>query len=99
MTLRNLSGVRKFAADKGRGMLWMLSAFAFFVVLTSHVYARTATVVGTVTDPTGAVVANAAVKLTNLETGLSTNVATVGVEPAVIALQPGTKLLEEMYDA
>ncbi len=40
MTLRNLSGVRKCAADKGRGMLWMHSAFALFVVLTSHAYAQ-----------------------------------------------------------
>jgi hypothetical protein len=78
MTLRNLSRVRSFAADKGRDILWMLSVFALFVVFTSHAYAQTATVVGTVTDPTGAVVANATIKLTNLETGLATNVVTAG---------------------
>ena len=78
MTLGNLSRMRNFASDWGRGILWILSVFALFAVFTSHAYAQTATLVGTVTDPTGAVVANATIKITNLETGLSTNVVSTG---------------------
>jgi hypothetical protein len=70
--------MRKLAADKGRGILWMLSVFALLVAFTSLAHAQTATVVGTVTDPSGAVVANATIKLTSLDTGLSANVVTAG---------------------
>ncbi len=78
MTLKNLSKVHTLAAGKSRGILWMLSIFTLFVVFSSHAFAQTATVVGTVTDPTGAVVANATVKLTSVETGLSTNAISAG---------------------
>jgi hypothetical protein len=78
MTLKNLSSVRRFALGKGQGILWMLSVFTLFVVFTSNAYAQTATVVGTVTDPSGAVVASATIKITNLETGLATNAVSAG---------------------
>ncbi len=78
MTLKNLSKLRELAADKGRGILFVLSVFALFAMFTSYAHAQTATLVGTVTDPTGAVVANATVKITSLDTGLSTNVVSSG---------------------
>jgi hypothetical protein len=70
--------VRKSPDDKGRSIFWLLSIFALFLLFTSHAVAQTATVVGTVTDPSGAVVANATVKLTSLDTGLSTTVVSAG---------------------
>jgi hypothetical protein len=78
MTLKNLSSVRKLALRKSQGILWMLSVFTLFVLFTSNAYAQTATVVGTVTDPSGAVVANATVKISSLESGLVTNAVTAG---------------------
>ncbi len=69
-----------------------LSAFAetfspkqsirFIVVLclvglfASYAFAQEATIVGTVTDPTGAAVPNAAITITNVETGIASNFTT-----------------------
>jgi hypothetical protein len=78
MTLKNISSVRSIGLRKGQSILWMLSVFTMFVVFATHAHAQTATVVGTVTDPSGAVVANATIKVTNLETGLVTDAVTAG---------------------
>src|SRR5438270_694539 len=44
---------------------------AFFIILGTLAFAQEATIVGTVTDPSGAAVPNASVTLTNAETGAS----------------------------
>jgi len=49
---------------------------AFFVMFAAHARAQEATIVGTVTDPTGAAVPNAAIVITNNDTGLSRNTTT-----------------------
>ncbi len=56
-----------------RGSRFRLAALVltFFVFFTVHAVAQEATVVGTVTDPTGAALPNVSVTLTNTETGLS----------------------------
>jgi len=63
---------------------------ALMLALTcASVLAQEATVVGTVTDPTGAVVSHAAINLTNLETGLSTSVTS---DDAGLYVVPGLKI-------
>ena len=59
------------AAGKLFEMHHLLVLGAILAVLPFCAYGQEATVVGTVTDPTGASVANAKVTLTNLETNLS----------------------------
>ncbi|HET7890203.1 MAG TPA: carboxypeptidase regulatory-like domain-containing protein [Candidatus Sulfotelmatobacter sp.] len=49
---------------------------ALFVIFASQALAQEATIVGTVTDPSGASVANASITITNLETGVSRTVPT-----------------------
>ena len=44
---------------------------AFFIILGTLAFAQEATIVGTVTDPSGAAVPNASITLTNAETGAS----------------------------
>lgn len=51
---------------------------AAFVLFASQAMAQEATIVGTVTDPTGASVANAAVAITNTDTGVTRNLPTNG---------------------
>jgi len=52
----------------------VLFAFAMFASLTA--FAQEATLVGTVTDPSGAVIANAKVTATNTETGVARTITT-----------------------
>jgi hypothetical protein len=49
---------------------------AFFVLFAAQALAQEATIVGTVTDPSGAAVSNAKVTLTNLDTNISKNLTT-----------------------
>jgi len=53
-----------------------LLTFFFIALFATSAFAQEATIVGTVTDPTGLLVANAAVKITNTDTGIVTNLAT-----------------------
>ena len=56
-------------------------ALTFFVIFTTQALAQEGTVVGTVTDPTGAALPNVSVTLTNIETGLATKATTSGRRP------------------
>ncbi|MGA8341163.1 MAG: carboxypeptidase-like regulatory domain-containing protein, partial [Candidatus Sulfotelmatobacter sp.] len=49
---------------------------AFFVIFAAQALAQEATILGTVTDPTGAAVPNAAVSITNTDTGVTRNLPT-----------------------
>ncbi len=49
-----------------------------FVVFAGQALAQEATIVGTVTDPTGAAVPNAAITITNTDTGVTRNLPTNG---------------------
>ena len=49
---------------------------AFFVIFATQALAQEATILGTVTDPTGATVPNAAIVITNTETGVARNTTT-----------------------
>jgi hypothetical protein len=49
---------------------------AFFVLFATQALAQEATILGTVTDPTGASVPNAAIVITNTETGVTRNTTT-----------------------
>ena len=50
----------------------------FFVIFTTHALAQEATIVGTVTDSSGAVVPNATITITNTDTGLGRSLPTNG---------------------
>ena len=54
-----------------RGRSWLLAVGAVFLFLSSLATAQEGTILGTVSDPTGAVVPNASISIVNLETGLS----------------------------
>jgi hypothetical protein len=51
---------------------------AFFVLFAAQALAQEATIVGTVTDPSGAAVPNAAITVTAVDTGLSRSLSTGG---------------------
>ena len=51
---------------------------AFLVIFAAQALAQEATVVGTVTDPTGAAVPNATISITNTDTGVTRNLTTNG---------------------
>src|SRR5262245_52879134 len=57
-------------------MLRRLTAFGFAAVAALFAQSNTATIVGTVTDPSGAVVAGARVTVTNVNTGVARTAAT-----------------------
>ena len=51
---------------------------AFFVLFAAHALAQEGTIVGTVSDPSGAAVPNASIRVTNVETGQARNLTTSG---------------------
>ena len=59
-----------------RRMRWLLVLSGLVLAMSLQVFAQEATVVGTVTDPTGAALPNVSVTLTNTDTGLATKVTT-----------------------
>jgi Carboxypeptidase regulatory-like domain len=58
------------------GFRLALVATAFCVIFVASALAQEATVVGTVTDPSGAAVPNAAITITNTDTGVARNLPT-----------------------
>jgi len=64
---------------RNRYALALLTLFVLIlVVFATPAFAQEATIVGTVTDPTGAAVPNAALTITNNETGVTRNLPTNG---------------------
>ncbi len=63
------------SAKRGCIRLFLLLA-AMFVLFAAHSFAQEATIVGTVTDPSGAAVPNVAVTITSVDTGLSRQIST-----------------------
>ena len=59
-----------------RRMRWLLVLSGLVLAMSLQVFAQEATVVGTVTDPTGAALPNVSVTLKNTDTGLTTKVTT-----------------------
>ena len=60
----------------GHRLAFLLAAF--FVIFAGQALAQEATIVGTVTDPTGAAVAGATITITNTETGIARTLPTAG---------------------
>ncbi|HKR28471.1 MAG TPA: carboxypeptidase-like regulatory domain-containing protein, partial [Acidobacteriaceae bacterium] len=48
---------------------WLFVFAALLILFGGRAFAQEATIVGTITDPTGAVVPNATITITNLDTG------------------------------
>ncbi len=63
------------ALKRGGSRLALLLS-AIFLILAAQALAQEATIVGTVTDPSGASVASASIAITNLDTGVSRTVPT-----------------------
>jgi hypothetical protein len=74
----------------GLALVVMFSS-AIFVTPAAHAQDTTATILGTVTDPTGATMANADVKVTNTQTGIVVGVTTSDSGAYTVPqLNPGT---------
>ena len=63
--------VERFRLSKSGSFRLTVLAAAFLLILSSHAFAQEATIVGTVTDTSGAVVPNATITITNAETGVA----------------------------
>ncbi len=63
-------------AVRRNGIRLALLLTAFFAIFAAQALAQEATILGTVTDPTGAAVPNAAIIITNTDTGVARNSAT-----------------------
>jgi hypothetical protein len=63
-----LVAYRRSKLQKGRGVSYLL-ALAGLLLLSSQVFAQQATIVGTITDPSGSVIPNVSVSITNVDTG------------------------------
>jgi hypothetical protein len=67
---------RAHAVTRGMKSLRLALCCAFFLVLSMHAFGQEATIVGTVTDSTGAALPNVAVTITSVETGTVRNSTT-----------------------
>jgi hypothetical protein len=76
MTHRNPLSGSSGASAKNHGWSRILLVCAVFIFVASTAFAQEATIVGTVTDPTGAVVPKAKISATKMETGLASDVYT-----------------------
>jgi hypothetical protein len=76
---------RRRAAKAGPRLHWIFAICALFALLACSAFAQEATIVGTVTDPSGAVVPNATITIANLDTGLTNSVKSAGDGQFVIA--------------
>jgi Carboxypeptidase regulatory-like domain len=65
-------------ALRGNSFRLAVLVLTFFVFFTSHALAQEATIVGTVTDSSGAVVPNATITITNTDTGLTRSLPSNG---------------------
>jgi hypothetical protein len=65
-------------ALRGRTIRLAVLLLTFFVLFSTHALAQEATIVGTVTDASGAVVPNATITITNTDTGLGRSLPTNG---------------------
>src|ERR1700733_13326805 len=63
-----LVAYRRSKLQKGRSVTYLL-ALAGLLLLSSQVFAQQATIVGTITDPSGSVIPNVSVSITNVDTG------------------------------
>src|SRR6266576_1433576 len=63
-------------ANKLSNLRYLLILFVLFAGLPFRASAQDATIVGTVTDPSGSVIANAKITVANLETGLTRSITT-----------------------
>jgi carboxypeptidase family protein len=70
-----VSGLRKLAAEN-RALRFIAPAVLVFLFVSLQALAQEATIVGTVTDQSGAVVANAKITATNAETGVARTTTT-----------------------
>jgi len=61
---------------KGSRLRFIVLSAAFLMILAAMAVGQEATVVGTVTDPTGAAVANATITITNTDTGVERSLPT-----------------------
>jgi hypothetical protein len=78
MDLRMCQFVRSFAVVvKGRSLSLAVLCMLFFG-LSFHAFGQEATIVGTVTDPSGSVVPNVAITILHVETGEARNTSTNG---------------------
>ena len=59
-----------------RDKRWLLAISALVLVVSLQAFAQEATMVGTVTDPSGAVIANAKITATSAETGVARTITT-----------------------
>jgi len=67
-----------FSLMSRRGRLFLLFVGAVLLICSHRAVAQGATVVGTVTDVSGAVVPKVSITITNLDTGLATTLVTAG---------------------
>lgn len=65
-----------FCATQKRSLRWLLGLGALVLAASISMFAQEATIVGTVTDPSGAAVPNVSVTVTNTDTGVSTHFTT-----------------------